>query len=53
MHRIACNIAVFRYAISSKKGKDEAYEVTIFETTADIIHDGIEDLVSVVGYSAV
>lgn len=31
---------------------DEAYEVPIFETTADITHDGIEDLVSVVGYSA-
>ena len=32
-------------------GKD-AYEVPIFETTADLTHDGIADLVSVVGYGS-
>lgn len=37
------------YYNSDYPGKD-AYEVPIFETTADITHDGIADLVSVVGY---
>ena len=37
------------YYNSDYPGKD-AYEVPVFETTADITHDGIADLVSVVGY---
>lgn len=37
------------YYNSDYPGKD-AYEVPVFETTADITHDGITDLVSVVGY---
>ena len=37
------------YYNSDYPGKD-AYEVPIFETTADLTHDGIADLVSVVGY---
>lgn len=39
------------YYNSDYPGKD-AYEVPIFETTADLTHDGIADLVSVVGYGS-
>ena len=37
--------------VADYPGKD-AYEVPIFETTADLTHDGIADLVSVVGYGS-
>ena len=39
------------YYNSDYPGKD-AYEVPIFETTADLTHDGIADLISVVGYGS-